>query len=167
MMPLVPSNEKTTLSISNVWCRSKVHKFRSNRKFITQIIKKYYLFLSFFDDQKYHIDYDLNAKKEILEAEEMSSRRGNRVSKLYCLNSDNKETDISEENSSFLTLLLYIAPVKVKYMCKFALLEMYIFIVIIICNVNWSLPKCQKLLIGPLDKYKIRISYIYSQLNPK
>ena len=68
----------------------------------------------------------------------MSSRRGNPVSKLYCLNSNNKETDISEEDSSFLTLLLYIAPVKVKYMCKFALLEI-----------------------------KIRISYIYSQLNPK
>ena len=68
----------------------------------------------------------------------MSSRRGNHVSKLYCLNSDNKETDISEENLGFLTLhvLSYIAPVKVKYMCKFALLEMYIFIVIMICNVN-------------------------------
>ena len=36
----------------------------------------------------------LTQKKEISEVEEMSSRRGNHVSKLYCLNSDNKETDM-------------------------------------------------------------------------
>ena len=138
-----------------------MHKFRS-RKFITQIIKKYYLFLSFFDDQKYHIDYDLNAKKKKYRKwrKWVLGEKIMLVSYTAWTATTRKLT--CEENLGFLTLhvLSYIAPVKVKYMCKFALLEMYIFIVIMISNVNWSLPKF-------LDKYKIRISYIYSQLNPK